>query len=107
MRLLAITSLIVISLTSCAKLSREETRYPSPIHWETKNFRIHFQGGPRGLDGKSNSFYQIIQKSPNGLGDSLVMESAHTIAGFGYEEQYDRKDWIRIVEDPHGPASAN
>ncbi len=104
MRLTAITILLVISLCSCAKLSRAETRYPDPIHWETKNFHVHFQGGPRGLDGKSNSFYQIIQKSPDGLGDSLVMESAHAIAGFGYKEHYDRIDWIRIIEDPNGKA---
>ena len=104
MRILAFTSLLFISLTSCAKLSREENRYPSPIHWETKNFRVHFQLGPRGNDGRSFSFYQIIAKSPDGLGDSLVMESAHTIRGFKCVTNNDPKDWIRIIEDPSGKA---
>lgn len=104
MRLTAITILLVISLSSCAKLSSAETRYPDPIHWETKNFHVHFQAGPRGTDGKSFSFYEITHKSPDGYGDSTVMESAHTVNGFKSVTNGISKNWIRIIEDPNGKA---
>jgi hypothetical protein len=104
MHSLAITSLLVISLTSCAKLSREETRYPAPIHWDTKNFRVHFRAGPRGSDGKSFSFYEITHKSPDGYGDGTVMESAHSLHGFQGVTNGIPTNWIRIIEDPNGKA---
>jgi hypothetical protein len=95
---------LFLFLNSCS--TRHQANQPNPItaHWDTKNFSVHFQAGPRDIEGRSYSFYQIIRKSPNHSGDRLVMESAHSTRGFESNDLNHPEDWARVIADPNGEA---
>jgi hypothetical protein len=104
MRFSVITLLYAYSLVGCAMSDLRPAQDSVTTNWKKGNFHIHFQAGPRGLEGRSYSYYQIIHSSGGDQKKSLVMESAHSLGGFGSVTNGAPKNYIRIIEDPNGRA---
>jgi hypothetical protein len=104
MRITALTSLLIFLLVGCATTSLHQGEANNTTEWRKGDFRVRFQAGPRGDDGRSYSFYDITHTAAGQQERSIVKESAHTLGGFGSVTNGDPKNWIRIVQDPNGRA---
>jgi hypothetical protein len=96
--------LLVFSLIGCANSNRPSATNAASTDWKIGDFGVRFQVGPRGHDDRSYSYYQISHKAAGHQERVLVMESAHTIGGFGSVTNGDPKNWIQIAQDPSGRA---
>ena len=104
MRIAALTSLFIVFLVGCSTAIPRHGSPPTTTDWKNGNFRVHFQAGPRGKEGRSYSFYEITHEKAGQQAHSEVMDSAHTTEGFGCVTNGHPKNWIRIIEDPNGRA---
>jgi hypothetical protein len=104
MRFAAFTSLLIFLLYGCATTIPRSGEPPTTAAWRKGDFHVRFQAGPRGEDGRSYSFYDITHKAAGQQERSMVMESAHTLGGFGSVTNGDPKNWIRVVQDSNGRA---
>ena len=96
--------LLAFSLIGCANFNRPSPSNASSTDWKLGDFGVRFQVGPRGHEDRSYSYYQISHKAEGQQERELVMESAHTLGGFGSITNGASKNWIRIVQDPSGRA---
>jgi hypothetical protein len=103
MRIAAVI-LLAFSLLGCANSIRPSATNAASTEWKIGDFGVRFQGGPRGQEDRSYSYYQISYTAAGQQERHLVMESAHTFGGFGSVTNGDPKNWIRIVRDPSGRA---
>jgi len=101
---IAALMLLTFSLIGCAHSNRPSESNTASTKWNTGDFGVGFQAGPRGEEGRSYSYYRISHKAAGQQERELVMESAHTLEGFGSVTNGDPKNWIRIVQDPNGLA---
>jgi len=92
------------SLIGCANSNRPLATNAASTDWKIGDFGVRFQAGPRGHEDRSYSYYQISHKAAGQQERELVMESAHTLGGFGSVTNGNPKNWIRIVQDPSGRA---
>jgi len=101
-----ITTVILLAflLIGCANSNRPSATNAASTEWKIGDFGVRFQAGPRGQEDRSYSYYRISQKAAGQQERELVMESAHTLGGFGSVTNGDPKNWIRIVQDPSGRA---
>jgi hypothetical protein len=104
MRSAALTSLLILLLVGCATPIPSRREPPITTEWRKLDFHVRFQAGPRGQEGRSYSFYEITRASAGQEERSIVMESAHSLGGFGSVNNGDPEDWIRMVQDPNGRA---
>ena len=103
MRIAAVI-LLAFSLLGCTNSIRPSATSAASTEWKVGDFGVRFQAGPRGEEGRSYSYYRISHKAAGQQERELVMESAHTLGGFGSVTNGDPKNWIRIVQDPSGRA---
>jgi hypothetical protein len=96
--------LLAFSLIGCANSNRRSATNAATTDWKIGDFGVRFQAGSRGNEDKPYSYYQISHKAEGQQERELVMESAHTLGGFGSVTNGDPKNWIRIVRDPSGRA---
>jgi hypothetical protein len=96
--------LLTFALIGCANSNRPSASNATTTDWKIGDFEVRFQVGPRGEEGRSYSHYQISHKAAGQQERELVMESAHTLGGFGSVTNGNPKNWIRIVQDPSGRA---
>jgi hypothetical protein len=96
--------LLAFALIGCANSNRPSATNAAATDWKIGDFGVRFQAGPRGEEGRSYSYYRISHKATGQQERELVMESAHTLGGFGSVTNGDPKNWIRIVQDPSGRA---
>ena len=104
MRFGAITSLLILFLMGCATTIPRHGKSPTSAEWRKGDFHVRFQAGPRGQEGRTYSFYEITYTAAGQEERSVVMESAHSLGGFGSVTNGDPRNWIRIVQDPSGRA---
>jgi len=104
MRIAASTFSLVLILVGCAPSVAHHRETATSTEWKKGDFRVRFQAGPRGEDGRSYSFYDIAHTAAGQQERSIVMESAHSLGGFRSVTNDDPKNWIRIVQDPSGRA---
>jgi len=97
-------ALVVFSPIGCAPPPSPSGPAPTSATWKIGDFHVHFQAGPRGQEGRAYSYYEIKYSQKGGQERSLVMESAHTLEGFGCVTNGDPKNWIRMIEDPNRKA---
>ena len=95
---------LAFSLIGCANSSRPSPTSAASTEWKVGDFGVRFQAGPRGQEDRSYSYYQISHKAAGQQERELIMDSAHTLGGFGSVTNGDPKNWIRIVPDPSGRA---
>ncbi len=104
MRIAPSTFPLVLTLVGCAPSVVDHRETAASTEWRKGDFRVRFQAGPRGEDGRSYSFYDITHTATRQQERSMVKESAHTLGGFGSVTNGDPKNWIRIVQDSNGRA---
>lgn len=104
MRFAAFTSLLIFLLIGCATTIPHRGEPPTTTTWTKGDFHVRFQAGPRGQADKSYSFYEITHAAAGQQERSIVMESAHSLGGFGSVTNGDPQNWIRIIQDPNGRA---
>ena len=104
MRFGAFTSLFILLLVGCATPIPPRGKSPTSAEWRKGDFQVRFQAGPRGQEGRSSSFYEITHAATGQEERRIVMESAHSLGGFGSVTNGDPRNWIRIVQDPSGRA---
>lgn len=93
--------LCVVTLAGCGTSNPPVVDAPVMAKWDMASFRVQFRAGEKGVNGKTNSSYEITHLTPK---DSLVLESAHTIDGFKSVTNSHPKNWIRLIEDSEGNA---
>jgi hypothetical protein len=103
MRIAAVI-LLAFSFLGCAHSIRPSATSAAATEWQIGDFGVRFQPGPRGQEDRSYSSYQISYTAEGQEERHLVMESAHTLGGFGSVTNGGPKNWIRIVHDPSGRA---
>jgi len=104
MRFGAFTSLLILLFIGCATPIPRHGKSPTSAEWRKGDFHVRFQAGPQGQAGRSYSFYEITYTAAGQEERSAVMESAHSLGGFGSVTNGDPRNWIRIVQDPSGRA---
>jgi hypothetical protein len=104
MHIATLTSILTALLTGCSTTVLRGDVSLATTEWKKGDFRLRFQVGPKGKEGRSYSFYEIGHTIAGQQEHSEVMESAHTTEGFECVKNSDPKDWIRIVEDLNGRA---
>lgn len=95
---------LTFSLLGCVNSNRLSATNEATTVWKIGDFGVRFRPGPRGEEGRSYSLYQICHKAAGQQEREVVMESAHTLGGFGSVTNGGLKNWIRIVQDPSGRA---
>ena len=101
---IAAVMLLAFSLVGCVHSHRSSAAGAASTDWKVGDFRVRFQAGPQGEDGRSYSYYQICHHAAGQQERERVMESAHTVEGLGSVTNGNPKNWIRIVQDPGGRA---
>lgn len=97
---LAAFMLLAPALIGCTHSNRPSASHPTSAEWTLGDFRVRFEAGPRAEEGGSHSCYRISHKAAGQEEREHVMESAHSLGGFGCVTNGDPRNWIRIVEDP-------
>jgi len=91
-------------LLGCANSNLPSATNIASSEWRIGDFGVSFQAGPRGQEDRSYSYYRISHNAAGQQERELVMESAHSLGGFGSVTNGNPKNWIRIVQDPGGRA---
>lgn len=104
MRFAATVCLFSLAVLGCPTTVPRRGDSPTTTGWRLGDFLVRFQAGPRGMEGRSYSYYEVTHAAEGQPERSLVMESAHSLGGFGSVTNGDPRNWIRIVQDPSGRA---
>lgn len=93
-----------IFLSGCASTIPRPGKSPATAEWRKGDFQVRFQAGPRGREEDSASFYEITHAAAGHGERCIVMESAHSLGGFGSVTNGDPRNWIRVVQESNGRA---
>jgi hypothetical protein len=91
-------------LAGCATTIPRPEKPPATAEWTKGDFHVRFQAGPRGQEDGAASFYKITHAAAGRGEQSIVMESAHSLGGFGSVTNGDPRNWIRLVQESKGRA---